>query len=87
MFNAFALRLRWSNEAREQVGSLIAGHMRPFHLANVVRTGTLTLRAAIRMIRTAGDGLPGLFLLAMADSLAGQGVERPEGMEGEVVAL
>lgn len=87
MFNAFALRLRWSNEAREQVGSLIAGHMRPFHLANVARTGTLTLRAAIRMIRTAGDDLPGLFLLAMADSLAGQGVERPEGMEGEVVAL
>ena len=87
MFNALALRLRWSNEAREQVGSLIAGHMRPFHLANVARTGTVTLRAAIRMIRTAGDTLPGLFLLAMADSLAGQGIERPEGMEGEVAAL
>jgi poly(A) polymerase len=87
IFNDLALRLRWSNEARERVGRLIAGHMRPFHLANVSRTGNLTLRAAVRMIRSAGDDLEGLFLLAMADSLAGQGIERIEGMEGELAAL
>jgi len=87
IFNAFALRLRWSNEERERIGHLIAGHMRPFHLANVARASDLTLRAAIRMIRKAGDDLPGLFLLAMADSLAGQGVERLEGMEGELAEL
>ena len=82
-----ALRLRWSNEAREQVARLIEGHMRPFHLANVARAGNLTLRAAIRMLRAAGDDLEGLFLLAMADSLAGQGVERVAGMEEELAAL
>ena len=87
IFDSLALRLRWSNEARERVGCLIAGHMRPFHLANVARTGNLTLRAAIRMIRAAGDDLEGLFLLAMADSLAGRGVERIEGMEEELAGL
>jgi poly(A) polymerase len=87
IFNTLALRLRWSNEERERVGRLITGHMHPFHLANVARAGTLTLRAAVRMIRKVGDDLPGLFLLAMADSLAGQGVERLEGMEEELVRL
>jgi poly(A) polymerase len=87
IFADLALRLRWSNEAREQVGRLIEGHMRPFHLANAARTGSLTLRAAVRMLRGVGDGLEGLFLLAMADSLAGQGVERVAGMEEELAAL
>ena len=87
MFRAFARRLRWSNEDTERVAQLIAGHMRPFHLANVARGGNLTLRASIRMIRKAGVELPGLFLLSMADALAGQGVDRIEGMEGELVAL
>jgi len=87
IFDELALRLRWSNEARERVARLIASHMRPFHLANVARTGGLTLRAAIRMIRAGGDELEGLFLLAMADSLAGQGVERIAGMEAELAEL
>lgn len=87
MFRGFALRLRWSNDDRERVAHLIDGHMRPFHLANVARAGGLTLRASIRMVRKAGADLPGLFLLAMADSLAGQGVERIEGMEAELAAL
>ncbi len=86
-FRAFAHRMRWSNEDTEQVGQLIAGHMRPFHLANLARGGTLTLRAGIRMIRKAGPALPGLFLLSMADALAGQGVERIEGMERELAEL
>jgi len=87
MFRVVAQRLRWSNEDMERVAHLIAGHMRPFHLANVARGGNLTLRASIRMIRKAGDELPGLFLLSMADALAGQGVERIAGMEGELVDL
>lgn len=87
MFGGFAERLRWSKEDTERVTRLIAGHMRPFHLANVARGGNLTLRASIRMIRKAGVELPGLFLLSMADALAGQGVERIAGMEGELVAL
>jgi poly(A) polymerase len=87
LFNTIARRLRWSNEDTDHVSCLIAGHMHPFHLANVARDRALTLRAAIRMIKKAGVELPGLFLLAMADALAGQGVERIEGMEEELVDL
>lgn len=87
LFRTIARRLRWSNEDTDHVSRLIAGHMRPFHLANVARDRALTLRAAIRMIKKAEVELPGLFLLAMADALAGQGVERIEGMEEELIDL
>lgn len=87
ILEAFALRFRWSNEDRELVARLISHHMRPFFLANVAREGRLTLRACIRLLRKAGDSLPGLFLLAMADSLAGQGEERIAGMEQELSDL
>jgi poly(A) polymerase len=87
LLEAFALRLRWRNEDREMVAQLIRFHMRPFFLANVAREGKLTLRACIRLLRKAGVVLPGLFLLAMADSLAGQGEERIVGMEDELSDL
>lgn len=87
LFRQVARRLRWSNGDTEQVAHLIGLHMRPFHLANVARTTPLTLRAAIRLVRAAGDSLPGLFLLAMADALAGQGPERVAGMEEELAEL
>lgn len=41
----------------------------------------------MKLVRAAGDELIGLFSLAMADSLAGQGPGKPEGMEGAVAAL
>ncbi len=87
LFRQVARRLRWSNEDTERVAGLIGEHMRPFHLANVARASALTLRAAIRMVRAAGDDLPGLFLLAMADALAGQGPMRIEDMEEELARL
>lgn len=87
LFAAFARRLRWSHEDSQRVAELIAGHMRPFHLANIARSGRLSLRAAIRMINKAGEALPGLFLLSMADALAGQGEERIVGMEQELIDL
>ncbi|NLX19690.1 MAG: HD domain-containing protein [Desulfobulbus sp.] len=87
MFDDFARRLKWSNEKRTQVGRLIAEHMRPFHLANLARIGRLTLRAAIRMIRKNEELLPGLFVLAMADSLAGRGVLCIKSMETELAML
>lgn len=86
-FAAFARRLRWSHEDSDRVAELIAGHMRPFHLANIARSGRLSLRAAIRMINKAGEALPGLFLLSMADALAGQGELRIVGMEQELIDL
>ncbi len=82
-----AARLRWSREDTRVVAGLVAAHMRPFFLANVERKGELSLKACLRLVRTMGDDLPGLFLLAMADSLAGKGEGRPEEMEGEVAAL
>ena len=87
LFRSFAKRFRWSNEDTDQVAELIDQHMRPFFLANNGRDGTLTLRASIRMIKKAGKNMPGLFLLAMADSLAGQGEARIAGMEKELAAL
>ncbi len=82
-----AQHYRWSNEDREQISLLIALHMRPFFLANAARAGQLTLRACIRLLRTVGDSLPGLMLLAMADSLAGKGEASVAGMEEELAAL
>ncbi len=87
LFRQVARRLRWSNDDTERVAGLIGEHMRPFHLANVARASELTLRAAVRMVRAAGDDLPGLFLLAMADALAGQGPMRIEGMEEDLSRL
>ena len=87
LFRQVARRLRWSNGDTDHVAHLIGLHMRPFHLANVARAAPLTLRAAIRLVRAAGDSLPGLFLLAMADALAGQGPERVAGMEEELAQL
>ena len=82
-----AKRLRWSREKSDRVSRFIALHMWPFHLSNVRRKKEVTARACLKIYKAAGEDLPGLFLLAMADSLAGQGAEKPEGMEDELVAL
>lgn len=80
-------RLRRSREEIRQVRRLIELHMWPFHLCNARRKTGITPRACLRLVKAAGDELPGLFLLAMADSLAGAGPEKPEGMEAELAAL
>lgn len=87
IFRDFAVRSRWSNTDTERIGSLIAMHMHPFHLCNVAREVPLTRRAALKLCRRAGPDLPGLFLLAMADSLAGKGEKKPERMEAELMEL
>ncbi len=87
LFTAIARRLRWSNADTTAVADLIAFHMRPFHLCNVGRRGQLSLKACLRLIRSVGPSLPGLFLLSMADTLAGQGPGRPERIEREVADL
>ncbi|NOQ45908.1 MAG: HD domain-containing protein [Desulfobulbaceae bacterium] len=87
IFTSFARRLRWSREDTAVVAKLIGGHMRPFHLANVQRQGKLSVKACLRLIKAADRELPGLFLLSMADALAGKGDGRPEQIEEEVVNL
>ena len=87
MFCHFAERMRWSRRDKDNVAALIGMHMHPFHLCNIARTGELTKRAALKLCKRAGERLPGLFLLAMSDSLAGQGEKKPEHMEDEIVTL
>ena len=82
-----AKRMKWSRADMQRVTNLIAWHMRPFHLGNVRRRAELSLKACLRLIRLVGPDLPGLFLLSMADALAGKGKERPEEMEKEVAQL
>jgi poly(A) polymerase len=62
-------------------------HMRPFFLCNVQRKGELTVKACLRLLRVAGPDLPGLFLLGMADAVAGQGMDRPAEIEKEMADL
>lgn len=80
-------RLRWAKEDTAVIGQLIAGHMRPFFLANNQRQGKLTFKACLRLVRKIGEHLPGLFLLAMSDALAGKGEASPEAIEQEVAGL
>ncbi len=82
-----ARRLHWRGEDARAVAGLVGYHMWPFHLGNVQRTGELSLKACLRVIKTVGPALPGLFLLSMADALAGQGINRPDEIEQEVAAL
>jgi poly(A) polymerase len=87
IFSAFARRLRWARDDINTVAALIAAHMRPFFLANNARVNTLTLKACLRLVRKVGDLLPGLFMLAMADALAGKGEGSPKEIEQEVAGL
>jgi len=87
LFDAISERLRWPREARSRVGRLIALHMWPFHLSNArLRTG-ISRKACLRLVKAAAEDLVGLFLLAMADSLAGQGPGKPPRMEEHLAAL
>jgi poly(A) polymerase len=87
MLFRLAGRLKWSNDTKEVVGTLIELHMHPFHLCNVRRRSELSNRACLKICKRAGKHLPGLFLLAMADSLASQGEKKPERMEYELTSL
>ena len=87
LFQGFAERLKWSNEDRARTGGLIAMHMHPFHLCNVQRTEPLSKRSILKLCKRAGGELCGLFLLAMADSLASKGEKKPTDMEAELADL
>jgi len=79
--------LKWSNENRERIAALIGMHMQPFHLCNVRREQPLSRKACLNLCKKAGGDLLGLFLLAMSDSLAGQGEKKPPAMETELSGL
>ncbi len=81
IFEQTAQRLRLSSAEAKTVALLIRLHMRPFLLMPAFRQGELTFRALGRLVRAARPELPGLFALAMADSLAGQGSQKPADSE------
>jgi poly(A) polymerase len=86
-FGEIARRLRWSREESREVTRLIELHMWPFHLNNARLTTGITAKAILRLVKAVGDELPGLFLLAMADSLAGAGPGKPPAMEKTLADL
>jgi poly(A) polymerase len=85
IFQGAAARLRFSQEETRTVTRLIELHMRPFLLLPEYKQGKLSQRALSRLIKAARPELAGIFLLAMADSLAGQGGLKPPDAE-EVLA-
>jgi len=87
IFTELARRLRWSRERSAVVARLIELHMYPFHLNNALQKTGISPRACLRLVKAAGVELPGLFLLAMADSLAADGVLKPAGMEESLAHL
>lgn len=87
LIQGIADRLHWSHDDTRRIRQLVKQHMWPFHLHNAkLRTG-ITPKAVLKLVKAAGDDLLGLFLLVMADSLAGQGPGKPEGMEEAVAVL
>jgi poly(A) polymerase len=87
IFENVAARLRLSTAETRTVLHLIRWHMRPFLLLPAFRQGELTVRALGRMVRAARPELPGCFALAMADSLAAQGGQKPEDAEAALADL
>jgi poly(A) polymerase len=85
IFENLAHRLRFSTVETRTVIHFIRWHMRPFLLLPAFRQGKLTVRALGRMVRAARPELPGCFALAMGDSLAAQGSQKPTDSE-EVLA-
>ena len=86
-FEKIAARLKLSNEDSKKITRFIELHMWPFHLSNArLKTG-ITAKACLRLVKAVGEELPGLFVLAMADSLAGLGPEKPRLVEEALADL
>ncbi|MBU0675416.1 MAG: HDIG domain-containing protein [Proteobacteria bacterium] len=87
IFQQIGSRYRMSREAIRLVRLLIELHMWPFHLNNANQKIGITPKACLRLVKAAGDDLPGLFLLAMADSISAQGPNKPKEMEDNLALL
>jgi poly(A) polymerase len=87
IFEIIAARFKWGRDDRDFVSQFISVHMWPFHLNNARKKTGLTPKAYLRLIKAVREEFPGLFMLAMADSLAGSGTGKPPGMEEDMVGL
>ncbi|MFH1137510.1 MAG: hypothetical protein V1816_15690 [Pseudomonadota bacterium] len=66
-------RLRASSAEQGFIRSMIENHLRPFHLHEARRAGTLTPRGVFRLGRLMGADINGLLIHALADSQASLG--------------
>ena len=87
LFSSLADRYRLSTREKIFIDRMISWHMRPLFLVQELRNQTLTRRALIRFVREIGPELNGIFLLALADSLAAKGKEKPEDLEDRLKEL
>jgi poly(A) polymerase len=87
IFDVIADRFKWGRDDSDYVSKFVSVHMWPFHLNNARKKTGLTPKAYLRLIKAVGEEFPGLFLLAMADSLAGSGTGKPPGMEEDIASL
>lgn len=88
--NQFALiaeRYRLGRQEKAFIERIIGRHMRPLLLLQEDRIGHMTRRAMIRFVREGAADLSGHFLLALADSLAAQGKEKPNDLEDRLKTL
>lgn len=80
-------RLGLSKAEASHIAALVAGHMRPFHLLGVAARAGLSRRAVRRLLVACGQHLPAVFLLGLADTMAGRGPARPADAEQRLLAL
>jgi poly(A) polymerase len=87
IFQRAAKRLRFSSAQTKAVTHFITWHMRPFLLLPLFIRGELSVRALGRLVKAARGSLPGCLVLALADSLAGQGPLKPPDGDRRLVEL
>ncbi len=81
-------RLRYPNAIQEKTVGFVSLHMRPFHLLNdLQKKGGPSVKAMRKFINSAKGDFIGLFLLAMADTMAGKGPLRPDDLEEKMDIL
>ncbi len=80
-------RLRWSNRETAFSAKMVKLHMRPFNLINDLRRSGPSKRAMRRLLTETESDYPAVFLLAMADSMAGCGPLKPPQLEAELARL
>lgn len=89
MIRVIAARLRWPKHTMLMASTLVSLHMRPFHLLTDMerRKAYPTKRAMRRLLNHLKQDYPALFLLAMADSMAGCGPLKPADLDERLSKL
>jgi poly(A) polymerase len=89
LIKRIASRMRWPKETMSLASNLASLHMRPFHLLTDMerRKAHPTKRAMRRLLNHLKQDYPALFLLAMADSMAGCGPLKPADLDERLSRL